>query len=121
MNRKYFTNLQKFLLDRPQQVESWLDLGLRVLSLHTDGDHCNEPTLGGHLVGVGHAGDVDVALPPHYKQLLVRRGCAGGLMLFLRQDELSRQSVLGVWDGMIQQADTPHNFPSLLDCFLTAS
>ena len=35
--------------------------------------------------------------------------------MFLRQDELGGEGVLGVWNGMIQQTDAPHNPPGLLD------
>ena len=55
--------LDELLLDRSQKVESRLDLRLWVVSFHSCRDHGNEPSLGGHLVGVGHHGDVDVALP----------------------------------------------------------
>ena len=56
-------HLNKLLFDGTQQVESRLDLSLGVRSLHAGGDHRDEPALGRHLVGVGHHGDVDVALP----------------------------------------------------------
>ena len=36
------------------------------------------------------------------------------LTLFLRQDELGGESVLGVWYGMVQQTDTSHHPPGLL-------
>ena len=41
--------LNKFLRDRTEEVEAGLYLGLRVVSLHSGGDHRNEPALGGHL------------------------------------------------------------------------
>ena len=36
------------------------------------------------------------------------------LTLLLRQDDLGGEGVLGVGDGMVQQADTADNLPSLL-------
>ena len=42
-------DLKELLLDRAQEVEARLDLSLRVVSLHSGGDHRNEPALGGHL------------------------------------------------------------------------
>ena len=75
--------LNKFLRDRTEEVEAGLDLGLRVVSLDSGGNHRNEPSLGGHLnktkvrnfsqnhmtlsrylVSVGHHRDVDVAFSP---------------------------------------------------------
>ena len=34
---------------RSEEVEAGLDLGLGVVSLHSGGDHGDEPALGGHL------------------------------------------------------------------------
>ena len=55
--------LNKLLCDRAKEVEAGLYLGLGVLGLHSCRDHRDEPALGGHLVGVGHHRNVDVALP----------------------------------------------------------
>ena len=45
--RKYYLN--KFLRYRSEEVEAGLDLGLGVISLHSGGDHGDEPALGGYL------------------------------------------------------------------------
>ena len=77
----------------------------------------NRLVIAAHLVGVGHHGHVDVALPAD---------------LLLRNDELGGQSILGsrvnyltvnirmcthlrVGDGVVQQTNAPHNLPSFLD------
>ena len=46
---KHVTDLQELLLDRPQQVETGLDLSLRVCSLHRCCNHCYKPAFACHL------------------------------------------------------------------------
>ena len=46
---KHVTDLQELLLDRPQQVETGLDLSLGVCSLHRCCNHCYKPAFACHL------------------------------------------------------------------------
>ena len=66
---EHVADLEKLLLDGAEEVQAGLDLRLGVVGLHGGGDHCNEPALGGDLVGVGHAGDVDITLTTHCKHI----------------------------------------------------
>ena len=50
-------------------------------------------------MGVRHHGDVDIRVPP---------------ALFLWDDDLGGEGVLGVGDGVVHQADTPHHLARLL-------
>jgi len=59
---KHVTDLQELLLDRPQQVETGLDLSLRVCSLHRCCNHCYKPAFACHLCCVGDHGDVNVRI-----------------------------------------------------------
>ena len=85
---------------RSEEVEAGLDLGLGVVSLHSGGDHGDEPALGGHLnktkiksketfqtcfqykysetwiylVSVGHHRNVDITFSP---DLLLRNDDLG--------------------------------------------
>ena len=66
------SDLEELLLDGSEQVEARLDLSLGVLGFYAGGDHGHEPTLGRHLVGVGHARDVDVASSAHCKNTKIK-------------------------------------------------
>ena len=82
-----------------------------------------------HLRGVGDHGHVDVRVPAH---LLLRDDDLQEQIFYTNQipglkeipddedeggedeDDLGGEGVLGVGDGVVHQADTPHHLPRLL-------
>lgn len=55
------------MFNRSKQIKAGFDLSLWVASFYSSGDEGYEPTLGGHLVGVGHYRHVDVAAAVNLK------------------------------------------------------
>lgn len=88
----------ELLCDRLEQVQTRLDLNLRILGLHGGRDHAHEPALGGHLVGGAHQRHVNVRLAAH---------------LLLWNDYLRGQTVLGAGHRMVQNANATNHLATL--------
>ena len=55
-------------------------------------------------------------LPTEKEKIMRRVLGVDCLTLFLGEDELGGEGVLGVGDGVVQEADAAHHTASLLDC-----
>ena len=86
--------------DRPEELEGGLDFGLRIGGLDIGADHGDVERLGTDGVAGGHTGDVDVVLAAD---------------LLLRNDDLTRGSVFGVGNGVLQETDAPDDLADLLE------
>ena len=95
--------------DLSQQVNSRLQLLLRLLRLHRGRHDGNVDTLRTDLVFVAHAGHVDVRVA-----LLVSRQ----LHLLGRNDDLAALGAVDSLDGVVEQTDGPHHLSRLAHLLL---
>jgi len=68
-------DIHEFFKDWSEEVKSWLDLSLWIISLDSCGNDCNEKTFSANCMSMGHHGDIHVRV---------------SLELFLREDNLDR-------------------------------
>uniref|UniRef100_A0A182MET2 Uncharacterized protein n=1 Tax=Anopheles culicifacies TaxID=139723 RepID=A0A182MET2_9DIPT len=87
-------NGQKLLCDRPEQIETGLNLRFGIVSLHRCGYHGNKPSLGRYLMCRANERYVNVRL---------------AVDLHLWNDDLSRKGILRIGDRVIQQANAANN------------